>query len=187
MAQLAKKQIRSPIRGIVTVVNSKVGSVVSANENAISIISADALQIESYVPEKNIPFIKIGDNASITLDAYGDSKLFEAKVVSIDPAETIRDGVSTYRVKFQFAEKDERIKSGMTANILITTEKKTNTVTVPQGIIINEDGQKFVKVKEGDIVVDRKIETGDISSLGQVEIISGLKDGDMVILRQANK
>ena len=187
LAQLAKKQIRTPINGIVTVVNSKVGSIVSANETAISIISADALQIESYVPEKNIPLIKIGDNSIITLDAYGDDASFAAKVVSIDPAETIRDGVSTYRIKLQFSEKDERIKSGMTANILITTEKKTDTISVPQGIIINKNGQKFVKVKEGNIVVERLVETGDISSLGQIEIVSGLKDGDMVILKQANK
>ena len=75
----------------------------------------------------------------------------------------------------------------MTANILITTEKKTDTISVPQGIIINKNGQKFVKVKEGNIVVERLVETGDISSLGQIEIVSGLKDGDMVILKQANK
>ena len=52
---------------------------------------------------------------------------------------------------------------------------------------MNKNGQKFVKVKEGDIAVERAVETGDVSSLGQVEIISGLKDGDMVVLEQANK
>lgn len=187
LAQIAKKQIRSPINGIVTAVNSKVGSIVSANETAVSIISADALQIESYVPEKNIPLVKVGDNASITLDAYGDSKLFEAKIVSIDPAETVRDGVSTYKTTFQFADRDERVRSGMTANILITTEKKTNTIAVPQGIVENKNGQKFVKVKDGKTAEERSVETGDLSSLGQIEIISGLKDGDIVILKQANK
>ena len=75
----------------------------------------------------------------------------------------------------------------MTANIIITTEKKSNVIAVPQGIIINKGGQKFVKVKEGEIFVEKAVETGDVSSLGRMEIVSGLKDGDIVMLEQANK
>ncbi len=183
VAELNKRQIRSPINGVVTIVNSKVGSIVAANEAAVSLISIDTLQIESYVPEKSIPLVKIGDQAVITLDAYGGDVPFMVKVVSIDPAETIRDGVSTYKVKLQFFDRDERLKSGMTANVLITTEKKSNTIVVPQGIIISKNGQKFVKVKEGNAIFDRKVETGGVSSLGQVEITSGLKDGDRVMLK----
>ncbi len=181
MAQLGKKQIRSPINGVVTVVNSKIGSNTASNEVVISLISTDTLQIESYVPEKNIPLISIGDESMVTLDAYGDAA-FAAKVISIDPAETIRDGVSTYRTKLQFLDRDARIKSGMTASVLITTEKKSHTIAVPQGIVATKDGNKFVKVKEGDAIIDRNIKTGSVSSLGQIEIISGLKDGDVVIL-----
>ena len=184
-AQLAKKQIRAPISGVVTVVNAKVGSIVAANEVAVSLISVNALQIESFIPEKNIPLIKLGDQAAITLDAYGNDAPFMAKVISIDPAETLRDGVSTYKVKFQFIENDDRIKSGMTASIVVTTEKKTGIIAVPQGIIINKNAKKFVKVKEGEATAEREVETGSISSLGQIEITSGLKDGDTVVLEQA--
>jgi len=187
LAQLVKKQIKSPINGVATVVDLKVGSIISADETAISVISNDVLQIESYVPEKNISFVKVGDEAAITLDAYGDDAPFSAKVVSVDPAETIRDGVSTYKTKLQFASKDDRVKSGMTANIIITTGKKNNVIAVPQGIIINKGGQRFVKVKEGGVIVEKAVETGDVSSLGQMEIVSGLKDGDIVVLEQANK
>ena len=187
LAQLAKKQIRSPINGIVTDVKAKIGGIAAVNEIAVSVISDDALQIESYVPEKNISFVKVGDEAAITLDAYGDDASFSAEVVSVYPAETIRDGVSAYKTKLQFASKDDRVKAGMTANIIITTEKKSNVIAVPQGIIINKGGQKFVKVKEGEIFVEKAVETGDVSSLGRMEIVSGLKDGDIVMLEQANK
>lgn len=187
LAQINKRAIFSPIDGIVSVVNSKTGSVSLANETAISIISANALQVESFVPEKNIPFVKIGDDAIVTLDAYGEETFFEAKVVSIDPAETIRDGVSTYKIKLQFAKKDARIKFGMTANIIITTAKKTGVISVPQSIVANKDGKKIIKVKEKDAVAEKTVEIGDISSLGQVEIISGLKDGDIVILEKVEK
>ena len=187
IAQVNKRRIFSSIDGVVSVVNAKNGSIASANETVVSAISADALQVESYVPEKNIPFVKIGDGATITLDAYGEETFFEAKVFSIDPAETVRDGVSTYKIKLQFAERDAKVKSGMTANIVITTAQKTGVISVPQSVIANKDGRKIVKVKEGDIVVEKKVEIGDISSLGQMEIISGLKDGDIVILEKAEK
>ena len=187
VAELYKKQIRSPINGVVTIVNANVGSIVAAHEEAIALIGMNTLQIESYVPEKSIPFIHLGDQAALALDAYGDDVPFAAKVISIDPAETIRDGVSTYRIKLQFADRDRRIKSGMTANVLITTEKKSHAISVPQGIVLSKDGKKFVKVKEGGAIVERRIETGSVSSLGQIEVISGLEEGDIVVLEQGSK
>ena len=75
----------------------------------------------------------------------------------------------------------------MTANVLITTEKKVNVIAIPQGIVITRDGRKFVSVKAGSDAVEREVVTGIVSSLGQIEIISGLTDGDRVILNAAKK
>lgn len=187
LAQIGKRKIFSPIDGVISAVNSKVGSIASSNETAVSVISADALQVESFVPEKNIPFIKTGDIAKISLDAYGDAVVFEAKVVSVDPAETVRDGVSTYKTKLILLEKDSRVKPGMTANIVIISAQKTGVIAVPQGIIASRDGKNFVKIKEGDVVSEKEVEVGAVSSLGQLEIISGLKNGDIIVLEKANK
>lgn len=185
-AQISERTIYAPFSGIVTTVNSKLGGIASANEAAISMISADTLQIESYVPEIHVPFIKLGDQATVTLDAYGTEVPFMATVISIDPAETIRDGVSTYRAKLEFAEKDARVKSGMTANVIINTENKTDVIAVPQGAVMSRDGKKFVLVKEsGNKNVEREVTTGSVSSLGEIEITSGLNDGDIVVISQA--
>ncbi len=183
MAQLRKKRIYSPIDGIVTAVNAKVGSVFSPNDTAVSVISKNNFQIESYVPEINISLIKVGNPATVTLDAYGNDTLFAAKVISIDPAETIKDGVSTYKVTLEFTNNDDRIKSGMTGNIIMTTLEKPNIISIPQGIVKVVDGKKFVKVKDGENSVDKEVQTGSISSSGNIEITSGLKEGDIVILK----
>jgi HlyD family secretion protein len=183
VAQIGKKRIYSPIQGVVTAVNAKVGSVFSANDVAISVISANNFQIESYVPEINISYLAVGQDATATLDAYGDT-VFNTKVISIDPAETIKDGVSTYKVTLAFADNnDPRIKSGMTGTVIVTTLKKSNVIAVPQGIVTMENGQKFVEVKTGDKTVSQKVETGSVASNGTIEITSGLKDGDVVILQ----
>ena len=179
---LSDYYIRAPFDGVVTRIDAKVGEIASPNVPLIAMMSADTFQIESYVPEVNIAQIKFGDEASITLDAYGEEVLFYAKVISIDPAETIRDGVSTYKVKLQFNNKDNRIKSGMTASVKIVTFSKPNVIVVPGGVVFEKDGKKFVQVKIGEEVTEKEVVLGITSSLGQVEVVSGLSDGDKVIL-----
>ena len=85
-------------------------------------------------------------------------------------------------MKLQFPEKDSRIKSGMTANVLITVFRKPNALVVPAGVILEKNGKKFVQVKKDKTIEEREITTGAISSLGRVEVISGLADGESIIL-----
>lgn len=179
--------IRAPFDGIITKIDAKVGEIVSSNTPLISMMSLNTFQIESFVPEVGIALVKLNDMASITLDAYGDSVIFSAKVVSVDPAETIRDGVSTYKVKLQFMDQDSRILSGMTANVLIDAVSKPNVIVLPQGVILGENGKKFVQVKRDGENVEVEITTGSVSSLGQVEITSGVNDGDVIILNPVTK
>jgi len=181
-AQMAKREIRASMEGIVTDIPASTGGTVSPSQVILSIMSTNPLQVESYIPEKNISFIHVQDEASVLLDAYGANEIFRAKIVSIDPAETLRDGVSTYKTILEFVEPDERIRSGMTASVLIDTEKKTNVLTVPQGIIELLDGKKVVFVQKNGGAEEREIRTGAVSSSGQMEIISGLVEGDVVLL-----
>lgn len=178
--------IRAPFHGIITNIDVKVGEIVSVNTPVISMMGLDTFQIESFIPEVSISLVKLNDEANVNLDAYGSEINFPAKVVSIDPAETIRDGVSTYKVKLQFIEDDERIKSGMTANVLIIAFNKNNTIVLPEGVIFEKDSleinQKFIQVKKDNKIIDVPVQIGDKTSLGQVEILSGIFDGDIIIL-----
>ena len=182
-AQLTKTKVVAPFDGIVTKMDTKVGEIISPAMSEISMMSDGAFQIESYVPEINIAAIVLDDHAKVTLDSYGEDVPFAATVMSIDPAETVRDGVSTYKIKLQFGQSDARIKSGMTANVIITTSEIPSTITVPQGIIVNKGGQKFVTVKRGGVNIDVPVSTGGISTLGQINVTSGLNDGDIVIIK----
>jgi HlyD family secretion protein len=186
-AMLAKTRITAPFAGVVTRVDAKIGKIVSPNTPEISIISASAFQIESYIPEVNIAYVKVGDTAVITLDAYGSEVPFHAKVVSIDPAETVRDGVATYRALLQFDAEDARIRSGMTANIVLTTAEKSGVVSIPQGLVTERNGKKYVKVldEDGETVIEHAVTTGAVSSLGNIEILSGLGEGDVLIVSEA--
>ncbi len=180
-AQLNKTLISAPFNGIVTKVDLKIGEIASPSASEISMMSIGAFEVESYIPEINIARIKLNNPAVITLDAYGSSSIFNASIISIDPAETLRDGVSTYKIRLRFSENDERIKSGMTANIRITSEKKANVITIPQSVIIERDGKKFVQIKTSNLINEVEITTGSSTGLGKIEIVTGLSDGDVIV------
>lgn len=174
--------LRAPFAGIITRLDIKVGELAVMSQPIMAMDDIGLFQIESFIPEVYIANLKVGNPAEVTLDAYGETVVFTAKIISIDPAETIKDGISTYKTKLQFLAENPRIKSGMTANLLITSLKKTDTISLPQGAIIDNNGQKVVKIKVAEEIVTQTIELGETGALGLTEIINGLKVGDKVIL-----
>ena len=186
-ARYQKTLVTAPFDGIVSKMNAKVGSSASSNTSLVSMISVGAFQVESFVPEINVPLIKVGDSAVVTLDAYGSDVKFDVVIISIDPAETIRDGVSTYKTKLQFSKYDSRLRPGMTANIIVTTKKKKNVIAIPQGIVFNNGDKRFVYIQDGEKSIKREVTTGSVSSLGNVEILSGLKKGDIVSFNKSKQ
>jgi HlyD family secretion protein len=153
----------------------------------ISIISQGDYQIESFIPEADISKIKIRNKASTTLDAYGSNVVFDTAIIKIDPAATVIDGVPTYKVTLRFMDQDSRIKSGMTANLDILTNQKDNVLLLPNRVLITEDDGKYVSILNPDgsgKILLKKIVVGLRGSDGNTEIISGLNEGDKVLLPQ---
>jgi len=199
-AQLAKTVLYAPISGLITKMEAKVGEVVfpsspysDSRVTFVSIISDVNYQIEVNVPEVDIAKIKIGDPATITLDAYGNEIEFNATVISVEPAETVIEGIPTYKVKLQFDEQDDRIKSGMTANIDILTAKKDDVVIIPQRAIVTKAGEKLVRIIE-ELPEERitninevPVKMGLRGSDGRIEIIEGVKEGDKVVTSISNE
>ncbi|MEK7585076.1 MAG: efflux RND transporter periplasmic adaptor subunit [Patescibacteria group bacterium] len=173
--------LRAPFGGTVTSVEPEVGELISASEAVVSMISFDELNLEANVPEADVAKIKVGDSARVTLDAYGGDEVFNATVQSIDPAAEVIDGVATYRTVLHFLTPNTKIKSGMTAEIDITGERRENVLAVPQRAVVNEIDRKFVHVRRGGVVVEQEVQTGFRGADGRVEITSGLTAGDEVV------
>ena len=184
-AQLNKSIITSPIDGVITNVNAKVGQTMQAGTPAISVISFGQYDIESFIPEADIAKIKIGDLATTTLDAYGSNTFFPTEVVKIDPGETIIESVPTYKITLDFASSsDARIKSGMTANLDILTNQKDNVLAIPSRSVYSVDTDKFVKLvdpKKPNNSTETKVTTGIRGIDGYVEIVSGLNERDLIV------
>ncbi|MBI1754737.1 efflux RND transporter periplasmic adaptor subunit [Candidatus Azambacteria bacterium] len=181
-AQLAKSVLSAPIAGVVTRQDAKEGEIVSAGVSVVSLISEAQFEMEAYVPEADVAKVRIGNEAQVTLDAYGNDTFFDAVTSAIDPAETIVEGVPTYKVTLQFTKKDERIKSGMTANIDIVTGKRTGAIVIPQRAVITKEGKKIVRIPgANNSMSEREMETGLRGNDGNIEILKGIQEGDRVI------
>lgn len=181
-AELNKTIIYSPVNGIVTKQDAKIGEIISANINAISVISEAKFEIKANVPEADIAKVKVEDTARVTLDAYGNDVEFQAKVIKIDPAETVIEGVPTYKTTFRFINEDGRIKSGMTANIDILTGIRENVIVIPQRTVAQKNGDKIVKIlKDDGSIEERKVKTGLKGSDGNIEILEGIQEGEKII------
>lgn len=182
-AELSKDSIVSPIDGLVTKADPHTGEFVSPGETAFTVISDGDYKIEAYVPEADIAKITLGDMASTTLDAYGSYVDFPAIVTALDPAETVLEGVPTYKVTLKFVQIDERIRSGMTANLDILTEKRDNVIIVPTRSVLDTEGQKSVRLldAEGQTFITVPVTVGLKGSDGMIEIMNGISIGDKVV------
>jgi len=180
---LQSRFLQTPISGVVTKQEAKVGEIASPSTALISIHSAGELEIEVNVPEADVARIVVGNDAEVTLDAYGSDVLFKAKVLSIDPAETLIDNVPTYKTTFAFTSPDARIKSGMTANITIVSAKHENVLVIPGRAIFEKEGKKFVNVLNDDGTVNLRDVTPGLKGIdGNVEILNGLIEGEKVLI-----
>lgn len=182
-SELSKTSLRTPIAGVVSRRNISVGEIASVNQIAFSVISASRLEIEANIPEIDIAKVNLGSKATITLDAYGQNEFFEALVAKIEPAETVIEGVPTYKTKLVFSEHNEKIKPGMTANIEISIQLAKDVLAIPQRAILSSaTGEKTVNVFKSGKVSSVKVQTGAKSFDGFIEIVGGLSEKDFVVL-----
>ena len=190
--ELAKEELRktklvAPGDGIITKIDGEIGENISVANTFITMISSHT-QIEANVPEIDIAKVKINNSVKINLDAYGDREFF-GKIISIEPAETVVQGVIYYQIKVVFDEDTENVSDvnimpGMTADLNILTAKKDDVLFLPIGSVKEGvDGEEYVQIyKNGKTnkIFELEIETG-LFGKENIEIIKGLNENDKVV------
>ncbi len=181
--QIQETTIRSPINGRVVKIDKEIGEMILAGSPLISIISDDELQINVHIYEEDIVKVNLGDLVNIELVAFPD-KVFVGKVISIDPTEKLIDGVVHYETIIAFIQKPPKgIKPGMTADIAIKTAFREDVLVIPEDAIQERDDKFIVQIFKDGEIQEREIEIGLKGEDGRVEIISGLEQGEQVVVK----
>jgi len=180
--QISDSALKSPINGQIAKIQKEVGEQVQSPsaDFVFSIIPQAPFQIEVDIPEVDIGKIAIDNKCQINLDAFPEQK-FSGQVIEIDPAETIIGGVVYYKIKVSINEDDSKIKSGMTANVIVVSASKTNVLIIPQRAVTEKNDKQWVKILDSKNPKEIEIQTGLKGNKGDVEVISGLNEGQEVI------
>jgi multidrug efflux pump subunit AcrA (membrane-fusion protein) len=164
--------------------NSASGSV-SSSTPVLVIGNFSNLNIKAQVSEVDIPKIHPGEKATITLDAFSD-KTYVGTVASLDTIGSSSSGVVTYNVYINMIAPPSNIHPGMTASVVIQTDRKDDVLHVPTTAIqTTSDGSSYVRVLKNGKMSQVPVETGIVSD-SDTEITSGLSEGEVVVTSVLN-
>ena len=172
--------IKAPLDGIVIDILVSQGEIAGATGTAIKFLPDAPFTIESNIPEADIADLTLNDPLAITLDAVKNIE-YQGRIISIDPASKDVGGVVTYRVTTSIEDGDERIKTGMTANLDIKTDRRENVLSVPQRAVIEQNGKRYVRILNDKQVENIEVVVGIRSADGLIEIRSGVNEGTEII------
>lgn len=182
-AQMEKSVIRAPFDGRITRVDLRSGETASIGARAFRIVREAGLVIEARVPESDIVKLSSGMEASVTFDALDSSDVFQAKVVAIDPSATVVQDVVSYVVTFEVSGIDSRLRDGMSADIDVVTAKRDRVLAVPFRALIVRGEKTFVTLSGPNGATEEvQVKTGLEGDDGTVEVLSGLKEGDTIVV-----
>jgi len=121
--------------------------------------------------------------ATISFDALPPQEKWTATVTHISPAASIVEGVPTYEITLELTEKDNRFRPGLTANITVHADTRTNVIAIPRRAVSTKDKEQYVRVVNADgNPQETKITTGLVGSTGLIEVTSGLNEGQLVVI-----
>lgn len=196
-ANRSKAFIYAPVNGIITQKNNEVGETNSSSQSVLVMLAESDYEIEVNVAESDIAKVKVGQTVDVTLDAFGDERIFKGSVTMIDPAETLISDVVYYKVKISLNREEnlnidknitvqefDSIKAGMTANAVIFTDFRDSVLIAPERAIVAKDNKKIIRIlvdKKKQKIEEREVITGLRGNDGMIEIISGINEGDEVV------
>ncbi len=185
---------KAPIDGVVAKIDVVRGDSVSVGAVIATVISKQQIA-ELLLNEVDAAKVSVGQKATLTLDALPDMSL-TGKVSEIDTLGTVNQGVVDYTVKIILDTQDHQIKSGMSVSAAIITDIHSDVLVVPNSAIKNQGNQSYVEMfttplpasstqggAPSSVPPEQKSVEGGLSNDDSTEIISGLKEGDQVVVK----
>ena len=191
--QLSYTTIVAPMDGVILSRDVEMGDAVSSilvlGSTATLVMTEGDIRevyVQGKVDEADIAHVYMNQSARIKVESFRD-RVFNGKVTKISPMGVEKDNVTTFEVRVSIDNPGGELKANMTANAEILLDEHKGVLTVPENAVIYDNQKKATveipdkKQKEGK----RKVPvTVGLSNGSVTEILSGLKEGDQVVLQQ---
>jgi membrane fusion protein (multidrug efflux system) len=175
---LSYSEIRAPFAGIVSARHVKLGQEIAIGTSVFRVTDPTPLKAAVYVPERELARLKIGQAASISVDALA-GRSFPAIVKLVSP--TVDAATATFKVTLEVNDPKGDLKPGMFSRVGIVFERRTEALTIPRIALLDTDGTSNVFVVTAGKAEQRAIKTG-LSNAGKLEVADGLTGTEQVVI-----
>jgi macrolide-specific efflux system membrane fusion protein len=202
---MAGATLTAPVSGLLTTVGIEVGDAVTGSSGSgsgtgstgamggstststtsstaqFTIIGTDSWEVSVSLDETDVALIEVGDQAELTVDDVADT--IYGTVSEIGLLSSSSGGVAAYPVVIQVTGSPEDLHDGVSADVSIIYERRTDVLTVPAAAVTTDsDGQSVVTQEGADGEQVTTVVTVGETSGTLVEITSGLAEGDEVLV-----
>jgi HlyD family secretion protein len=176
-AQAAYAEVRSPISGVVSDRALNLGEMASSGSAVFSIVDISRVVARANIPVHQAALIHVGKSATIS----GPGGELSGKVTVVSPA--VDPSTTTVEIWVEAANTHEKLTPGITVKISIHAGEIRNTLVVPAAALLNSDegGEKVMVAGSDSLAHEQKVDVG-VRSGDDVQILSGVKEGDKVIV-----
>lgn len=177
--ELDNTRIKCPIGGIVVSRSIRTGDLINAANPTFEIIDPESLQIDVFLPEREVGRLRAGMKALVYPDSL-PGREFGAMVNRINPAVDVKTG--TVKVTLTFETVSEDIISGMFVRIRILVEQREQAVLLPKKALIRRQDENRVFVADPDGNAELRLLTLGIENLHTYEVLDGLERGERLVI-----
>lgn len=186
-ASLRKKTIRAPFSGILGIRAIDLGEYLDSGSEIVSLHSLSPIYLDFGTPERFVSQISIGQQVFAEVHAYPE-EVFEGRISAVEPG--IDRATRNLRIRAEFPNANQKLRSGMFAEIKSTLSDRDDVITVPQtAVAYTPYGNSVFVVSSEDGVQRaerRQIETGQVRD-GRVAVLRGIAAGEHVVSAGHNK
>lgn len=176
--KLKDTDVKAPCSGVITSRDIEVTNMVSAGGAPMTITDTSTVKVNVNVSETLINKIAVGDSVKVKVVTVSDEEL-TGKIKTITG---VADATGTYPVEVEVNNEDGALKAGMFASVEFVENRSSDTVVVDRNVVLSNETQKYVYIVQGDKKAKKVVVETGIDNGKSIEIVSGLKAGDKVVI-----
>lgn len=182
-AQIANTRITAPFAGRITVRTVQLGQTVGANDDLFRLATFSPLYADIFLSEQDSNRVKPGQEVQLALGS-GEIEPVIGRVVRVSPI--VDDATGTVKVTAELRAAASAYRPGAFVRVAIETDLRDESILIPKRAIVEEDGESFVFINEGEKAIRRLVELG-YEDGDAVEVRSGVSVGDKIIVAGQGK
>ena len=181
--QITNTRITAPFAGRIVERTVELGQTVGASDNLFKLATFSPLFADIFLSEQDSRRVRPGQEVEIMLGS-GEGEGAIGRVIRVSPV--VDDATGTVKVTAELRTSDRSYRPGAFVRVAIETDVRDETILVPKRAIVEQDGESFVFVNDGETAIRRAVELG-YEDGDAVEVRSGVSAGDKIIVAGQGK